>query len=164
MRRLALLTTVALLALAGCAGPVADSPATDSATTSTGTPTATDTPTAAPYPDRTVAFPDGPKERPPLPETITRETARDYVLTHEYRYSYNGFWAGNGTEVGLSRASCHVDSTAATGDGYTVVVQCSGYVNEPVEGQTRTRHYDYPPWTVRYYVDGDSVLRTELES
>lgn len=155
MRR-AVLAVVALVALAGCSGV-----APGHSSSSSPTPTATTTP----YPNETVAFPDGPKSRPALPDAITAESAASYATTHEYRYSYNEFWAGPGTEVGMSEHSCQIESTEATGDGYVVVLQCTAYVNEPTEdaSSTQTQHFDYPPWTVRYYVDENSVLRDELE-
>jgi hypothetical protein len=41
-----------------------------------------------------------------------------------------------------------------------VLAGCLG----PVGGEgTETIHADYRPWTVRYDVGGDSVLRTELD-
>lgn len=154
-RLLVALALSALVTLAGCAaapgGPGAGSP-TDS-------PTAT--PTATPYPNETVAFPSGPKDRPTLPGRLTAETAADYVVTHEFRYSYNRLHEPGAT-VGMSEASCSVQSTEAAGDGYLVTVRCTAYVNRPVDDRTVTEHADYPPWTVEYYVDGNSVLREEL--
>jgi hypothetical protein len=147
--RIALLAVLSL-ALAGCVGPVADS-----------TPTATPSPT--PHPDELVSFPDGPKERPSLPDELTVETASDYAVAHEARFRYNELWEP-GAEVGLSEGTCAVEGAADAGDGFTVTVRCSVYVNRPADGtSTETVHYDYAPWTVRYYVDADSVLRTELE-
>lgn len=145
MARSALLAVVAALLLAGCVGPIGGG-----------------TPTATPYPDELVPFPDGPKERPPLPGELTDETARDYAVAHEFRFSYNELWSP-GAEVGMSEHSCSVEALEAAGEGYLVTVGCTGYVNEPVDGETETRHVDLAPWTVRYYLDGDSVLRTELE-
>jgi hypothetical protein len=65
----------------------------------------------------------------------------------------------------MSEHSCHVESTEAAGSGYVVVVRCSAYVNETSGGSdsTATQHYDYPPWTARYYVDENSLLREEVE-
>jgi hypothetical protein len=64
----------------------------------------------------------------------------------------------------MSEASCSVESTEPRASGYLVVVRCTAYVNEPAAGEntTATIHADYPPWSVRYYVDENSVLRTEL--
>lgn len=149
-RLLITLFALAFVALAGCAaapgGPGAGGP--------------TDGQTATPYPNETVTFPSGPKERPDLPDRLTAETAADYVVTHEFRYSYNQFHEPGAT-VGMSEASCSVQSTEAAGDGYLVTVRCTAYVNRPVEDRTVTEHADYPPWTVEYYVDGNSVLRQE---
>jgi hypothetical protein len=166
---------VPLVVLAGCTrtgpdGPAASAGSTDAtAVTATATvdraASATErTATATPFPDTTVAFPDGPKSRPARPETITAQTAADYAVRHEYRYSYNRLWSGPGTEVGMSEHSCGVRSTAERGDGYVVTVRCTAYVNEPVGGSdsTATRHADLPPWTVRYYLDGDSLVREEV--
>jgi hypothetical protein len=161
MARLAVLVVLSL-ALAGCVGPVADT--TPTATPGT-TPTATPgtTPTATPYLDEMVTFPDGPKERPSLPDELTRESAGEYAVAHEYRFRYNELHEP-GAEVGLSEESCGVEDVSQAGSGFTVTVRCSAYVNRPADGtSTETVHYDYPPWTVRYYVDADSVLRTELE-
>ncbi|WP_380676448.1 hypothetical protein [Salinigranum sp. GCM10025319] len=165
------LLVVGLVALAGCAGTGPDGPAdpspasqTDAPSTVTNTATETATATATPYSNTTVRFPAGPKSRPDLPGTFTRESAREYAIRHEYRYSYNDLYSGPETEVGMSTESCGVESTTQRGDGYVVTVRCSGYVNEPAGGETtRTRHSDLPPWTVRYYLDGNSVVREEIE-
>ena len=166
------LLVVGLVALAGCAGTGTDGPAdpspasrTDAPSAATNAATETATATATPFPNTTVRFPAGPKSRPELPETLTRETAREYAIRHEYRYSYNDLYSGPKTEVGMSTESCSVESTTPQGDGYVVTVRCSGYVNEPAGGSetTRTRHSDLPPWTVRYYLDGNSVVREEIE-
>ena len=150
-RLLVALALSALVTLAGCTAVPGTGGSTDSPTVS---------PTATPYPNETVAFPPGPKERPDLPDRLTAETAADYALTHEFRYSYNQLHEPGAT-VGMSEASCSVQSTEAAGDGYLVTVRCTAYVNRPVEDRTVTEHADYPPWTVEYYVDGNSVLREE---
>lgn len=154
----------ALLALAGCLGAPPTGPGEASPTGRTTAATATPTP----YPNETVPFPDGPKSRPALPETVDRETAESYAISHEYRYRYNELWDGPGTEVGMSEDSCTVESSTARGDGYEVVVRCVGYVNKPPGDATpganetvTTVHYDLAPWTVRYYIDENSVVREE---
>ena len=153
-----------LVVLAGCAGPVADE-STASSPGAESTPTvatATTTTTATPFPNTTVAFPAGPKSRPALPETITAATAQEYAISHEYRYSYNELWSGPETEVGMSEASCGVQSTEPEASGYVVTVRCTAYLNEPSGGDTtRTRHADLPPWTVRYLIDANTVVREE---
>jgi hypothetical protein len=151
-----------LVVLAGCTGLVTDG-STASSPVAGSTPTVeTPTATATPFPNTTVAFPAGPKSRPALPETITQETAREYAIRHEYRYSYNELWSGPETEVGMSEASCGVQSTEPEASGYVVTVRCTAYVNEPSSGDTtRTRHADLPPWTVRYFVDENTVVREE---
>ncbi|WP_318567181.1 hypothetical protein [Salinigranum marinum] len=138
-----------LLVLAGCTGSVTDG-STASSPGVERTPTVeTTTATATPFPNTTVAFPAGPKSRQALLETITAETAREYVVRHEYRYSYNELWSGPETEVGMSDASCGVRSTEPEASGYVVTVRCTAYVNEPSSGDTtRTRHADLPPWNV----------------
>lgn len=148
MPRSAILVAFALFVLAGCLGPTAEPGAT-----------------ATPYPDEIVAFPDGPKDRPALPETITADSVSSYVKILEFRYSYNELWDGPGTEVGMSEHSCSVASTQRQGSGYLVTVDCTGYVNRPVNGaeSTRTEHADLPPWSVRYYIDANTVARTEVE-
>ncbi|WP_192918447.1 hypothetical protein [Salinigranum salinum] len=166
--RYGLVLIIALVVLSGCTGggPGA-SPAstpTDRQPTATATATATTTATTTPYPNSTAAFPDGPKSRPALPGEITAETAGEYAITHEYRYSYNRLWDGPETEVGMSEASCGVQSTTREASGYLVTVRCTAYVNEPAPGNTtRTQHADLPPWTVRYYLDENSVVREEVE-
>lgn len=156
--------TLCLVAVAGCVGapaPADDPPTEATPIDATATPA---TATATPYPNETVVFPPGPKSRPALPETLTAETAGTYAKRHEYRYSYNDLWSGPDTEVGMSEHSCSVESTEPAGAGYLVTVRCTAYVNEPSAGEsTRTQHLDYPPWTVRYYVDENSVVREELE-
>jgi hypothetical protein len=155
--------------LAGCAGVVTDgstatpSPGSpDDGATATTVPTTTATPTATPYPNATPPFPSGPKSRPERPEWPTAGTAADYGLRYEFRHSYNGLWKPD-AEVGLSVDSCGVESTAEHRSGYRVAVRCVGYVNQPVSGETRTQHADLPPWTVRYYVDANSLHREEVE-
>lgn len=157
---LGFLVLVALVVLAGCTGLVTDGSTASSPVTES-TPTAGTT-TTTPFPNTTVDFPAGPKSRPALPETITQETAREYAIRHEYRYSYNELWSGPETEVGMSEASCGVRSTESEASGYVVTVRCSAYVNEPSSGDTtRTRHADLPPWTVRYFLDENTVVREE---
>lgn len=160
-----LATGVALLVLvtAGCAGPLSDRPGGPSPASSAG-PTTSGT-AITPYPDEVVPFPDGPKSRPSLPDDLTAETAADYARLHEFRYSYNELWRGPGTEVGMSaEGSCDVESVQQRGDGFLVVVRCVGYVNRPSgdPNSTATIHADLPPWTVRYYVDADSIRRREV--
>lgn len=107
-------------------------------------------------------FPPGPKSSPERPERRTVETAGDYAHRYELRHSYDELWEP-GAEVGLSVDSCGVESAAPYRDGYRVVVRCVGYVNRPVAGETRTRHADLRPWTVRYYVDRNGLRRDEVE-
>lgn len=163
MRTGLLLWAVALVLLAGCVRSVGDAPG-GAATASETAVRTTSEPTATPYPNRTASFPAGPKSEPERPAELTAETAAAFATTYEYRYSYNRL-SGPDRTVGMSEHSCHVDSTEATGSGYVVVVQCSAYVNEAAGGgdSTATQHYDYPPWTARYYVDGNSLLREEVE-
>lgn len=169
MRTSVLLCVVAVVLLAGCVGSVADAPAGETTATSRTavqtTPSATAEPTATPYPNRTASFPAGPKSEPERPAELTAETAAAFAKTYEYRYSYNDL-SGPGRTVGMSEHSCHVESAEAAGSGYVVVVQCSAYVNEAAGGSesTATQHYDYPPWTARYYVDENSLLREEVEA
>lgn len=151
-----------VLAFAGCLGGPATGPAEESRTVTT--PGATPSPT--PYPNRVVPFPDGPKSRPAFPETIDREAAESYAVRHEFRYRYNELWDGPGTEVGMSEDSCTVESSTARGDGYEVVVRCVASVNKPPGDATpggnetvTTVHYDLAPWTVRYYIDRNSIVR-----
>lgn len=154
---LATLAVLGLVVLAGCAALPGGSgtPSPQAEPTSTAE-------TGTPWPNETVPFPSGPKDRPTLPGRLTAETAADYALTHEFRYSYNELHEGPNTTVGMSEASCSVQSTEAAADGYLVTVRCTAYVNRPVEDRTVTEHADYPPWTAEYYVDGNSVLREEL--
>ena len=152
-----ILALLAAVALAGCLGsPAATGPSPQPSATG---------PSGPPYPNETAPFPPGPKERPALPEPLTAEAAGDFALTHEFRYSYNELKDGPDTEVGMSEHSCSVDSVAAAADGYRVTVSCTAYVNEPAGGAdaTRTQHLDLPPWTARYYLDGNSVIRWEVE-
>jgi hypothetical protein len=171
MRRAALLVA-ALLVVTGCTGAVTDRPSTTAAPGGASpTPTPSPSPTATtaattptPYPNETPTFPPGPKSAPERPERLTAETAGDYALRYEFRYSYNELWQPS-AEVGLSVDSCSVESSvrhaSANANAYLVVVRCVGYVNQPVSGETRTQHADLPPWTVRYYVDANSLRREE---
>jgi hypothetical protein len=157
-RRLAVVVVLLSCGFAGClGGPSAPATGTTSPAPTADGPT-TDRPAATAYPDRTATFPPGPKDRPEPPASFTAERAAAYAVAFEYRYSYNRLSPGPVGSVGLSEASCRVDSTESAGDGYLVVVTCRGYVNEPGAG-TATEHVDLAPWTVRYYLDPDSVLR-----
>lgn len=169
VRTSVLLSVLAVVLLAGCLGSVGDA-ASGTGTPTDGTTRATQTSpdgtaTATPYPNRSPAFPAGPKSEPDRPGELTADTVASFVKSYEFRYSYNDLWAGPGTEVGMSEQSCRVEAVEPRDPGYVVTVRCSAYVNEPVGGDdsTRTRHADYPPWTVRYYVDENSLLREEVE-
>ncbi|SFR66447.1 hypothetical protein [Halogeometricum limi] len=167
MKRTALLSLVVLVALAGCVGSFGGpqtAASTDSPVTSTSETPTTEAPTT-PYPDETAVFPSGPKSAPERPANPTAESVESYVLTYEFRHRYNELWSPDAT-VGLSEKSCSVRSVEEVQDGYTATVHCAGaYVNEPTGGpnSTATQHADYPPWTVRYYVDEDSLIREELD-
>lgn len=163
MPRPALLALALLVPLVGCLGGGPASPASPMGSFSPSpTTTGTLSPTATPYPNRTVGLPSGQKERPERPSSLTTETAAEYAIAFAYRYSYNAHWTGPGTEIGFSEASCSVESNESVDDGHLVTAWCSGYVNLPSNESTVTVHSDLPPWTVRYYIDENSVLREEL--
>ncbi|WP_313691220.1 hypothetical protein [Halorarum halobium] len=173
MRRRALLAALAatLLVTAGCLGSVPGgepaptdrptptptsvtdgSPADEPSTTTDGRPT--------PLPDRTVAFPAGPKDRPERPEELTAESAREFVRTHEYRYAYNQLWTNEHSDVSLA---CEIDGAANTSVGWRVVVSCTGHSNtggESTGSATATVvHADWSDANVVYWVDEDSLIR-----
>ncbi|MFB6097358.1 MAG: hypothetical protein ABEJ74_08220 [Haloferacaceae archaeon] len=153
-----------LLSLTGCiAQSNPSSPPTDDPDTTTEPAgTTTDTPPGTPYPNRTVEFPEGPKSRPARPADLTRESVREFVHTHEYRYVYNSLWYNEHTDVSLE---CSVQSVEQRRDGYRAIVECTGSSNtggNQLENSTRTAtqvHADYFTQTYVYYVDENSLLR-----
>ena len=175
-------------ALAGCVSDGGPPGGTDSSTgTSTREATDTPTPTAVPTDDRTtdgsetgtvgagtpsyrpVDFPDGPKSPPAVPSTLTAESVRTFVRTHEYRYAYNELWMGEGTEVSLD---CSVRRVGRIDDGWRAIVRCTGYANRqaavPNGTSTATAvHADYFTQYWAYRVAEESVRRrraTETEA
>lgn len=148
MRPTATHVLLVLVLLGGRAGTVDEtSVAQSSAAPTAAEPISSLKTTPTPYPNRTASFPAGPKSEPERPGELTAETAAAFAKTYEYRYSYNDL-SGPGRTVGMSEHSCHVESAEAAGRS----------------DSTATQHYDYPPWTARYYVDENSLLREEVEA
>lgn len=151
----------------GCVAPLGEAPAgTDSGTkspeaatdTADSTLSPTDTPTA-----ELVSFPDGPKERPLPPKTLTKASVREYVHTMEYRYVSNSLWRGQYTDV---HVSCEVEELEQRDYGYSAVVACTGYSNvNPPENSTASPgvHYDYFTQVYRYVVTEDETRRRFVE-
>ncbi|WP_435318390.1 hypothetical protein [Haloarchaeobius sp. TZWSO28] len=161
--RRALLTGLAgasTVALAGCLDGSLGSRTDTTVATTTGTETTPSSATRTSYPDTEVEFPEGPKSRPERPDEWTRETAREFVHEHEHDLAYNRLWYSEYSEVELS---CEVHSVEQVGEGYEVLVSCTGYSNTGGETngtQTATEvHADwFTQWFV-YYVDDDTIIR-----
>ncbi|MFB6143151.1 MAG: hypothetical protein ABEJ30_07395 [Halorientalis sp.] len=130
---------VALLVTAGCVGAPGDaapgtSPTPETSPTPDGTPTPSgdstpgqDDPDAEPpLNGSTVEWPAGPKDRPAIPASLTEPSVRAFVGTFEYRYVYNNLYVDEGTNVSLD---CSVQSVTSQAEGYTAVVECTGYSN-----------------------------------
>ena len=162
-RRTLSLLLVVLILLAGCVSGPGQSPTADESEP----PTATDEPTTdvvTPGENATVEWPDGPKSQPERPADLTDETVREFVKTHEYRYVYNSLWYSEHTSVSLE---CSVEKVGPAGDGYEVIVSCTGYSNTrgPTSGtETATElHADYFTQTFVYYVDENSLRRSRAD-
>ncbi|WP_435145821.1 hypothetical protein [Halobaculum sp. P14] len=154
----------ALVVSAGCLGTSGGTPTpTASPTTPPGSPS--ESPTAGPLtplPDSTPAFPDGPKERPAIPDDLSTATAASFAKTHERRWVYNTLYGGPSSDVSIE---CSVDSAARVSVGYRVVVSCTASATtggEPLPNSTATStvvHADWFTQTFVYLVDEDSVVR-----
>jgi len=162
MRRTALLLT-AVLALAfiaaGCVeGPAGSPTETPSDTVESPTDTATDV--ATPLPNRTVEFPDGPKERPERPEALTEDSVGEFAKTFEYRYAYNSLWYSEHSDVELD---CTLEGVIERDGWYEATVSCTGYSNTGGETngtETATElHADWFTQTFVYSVDENSLIR-----
>lgn len=141
--------------VAGCTSP--SEPAQSGTDTN---PSASVTPTKTAEP---VTFPEGPKERPDHPRTLTRASVRTYVYEMEYRYVFNSLWHGTHTDVELS---CEVERVRKGDDRYEAIVACTGYADvSPPENSTATQgpHYDYFTQVFRYVVSEHTTLRTFRE-
>ena len=107
-----------LLVAGGCLGaPGSPAGTTDPAD-------ASPTTAATPLPGDPVDWPDGPKERPPVPSTLTESSVGAYAETHEYRYVYNSLWFDASTEVTLE---CDLDGVERERDAWRATVTCTGY-------------------------------------
>lgn len=176
MKPLLSLLIVAAVVSAGCVGgPGGTEPAaeTNQNTSPTETrvtpPTETaETPSTVHSPttpaDGTIEWPEGPKDQPDRPETLTEQSVREYAKTHEYRYVYNTLWYSEYTEVTLD---CSVETVGPAGEGYEVIVSCTGSSNTGGEAPgTRTAtvmHADYFTQTYSYYVDENTTRRHQSD-
>lgn len=157
--------TALLLVTAGCvATPGGPSTPTDATAES---PTTTDSATSATttVPGTPLAWPDGPKERPDRPATLTRSSVREFVYTTEYRYVYNSLWYDETSEV---HAECEVDSVTRESGAWRAVVTCTAYSNSGGERENGTGtstmvHADYFTQTWVYWITDDSVHRVESD-
>jgi hypothetical protein len=170
-RRALLASVAALASTGGClAGGDESSTTTESTRDPPSPASTTETPAAetdrstegrTPFQGTPVDFPDGPKAQPPIPDRLSRESVREFVHTHEYRFAYNQLWYGSGTDVTLS---CEVGTVEDVGVGYRAVVTCRGSstVRGTVENSTKTRtpiHADWFDQTYVYLVDEETVIR-----
>ena len=158
--RVQLAVLAAVLALsAGCVGSPGDE------ATVPGSPGADETPDHdRPWPNRTVEWPDGPKQRPAWPPDPDAASVGAFVRDHEYGYVYNSLWFGEHTDV---RASCEEPEVAERGGGWVVEVTCTGYSNSDVPTDSTATpgpHADWFTRTYRYRVDEDTILRDRVES
>jgi hypothetical protein len=158
---------VVALATAGCVsgpGQQATDGTADETPAGTDSTTVPPTDTDVPRQSGEVEWPDGPKERPDRPDEWSESAAREFVKTHEYRYAYNSLWYGDASDVNLE---CEVHSSSPAGDGYEVVVSCTGYSNTQTvvdDGGTPVEmHADWFTQTFRYYVDDDSIVRDRTD-
>ncbi|SFR86933.1 hypothetical protein SAMN05216559_0284 [Halomicrobium zhouii] len=158
---------IALIALAlltaGCVQSLAGSPTatpTDTPPESVQSPTDTPTDVQTPPPNRTVELPEGPKERPERPETLTEDSVGEFVKTHEYRYAYNGLWYSEHSEVTLD---CTLHGVTERDGWFEATVSCSGSSNTggPAEGTEAVTELiaDWSTLTYVYYVDENSLIR-----
>ena len=142
-------------ALAGCAvgAPAGDQPTVTPAPVPPHTPASTRRYTA--LPDRTPAFPDGPKDPPDRPDDLTAATASEYVEAYHYRYVYNSLWFGSTTIVHLD---CTVKRVEDVGVGFRVAIHCTGW------SESNEVHADHFTQLYEYLVDDDSLVRRYLAS
>lgn len=163
------LALVLVVLTAGCvSGPVGSPTPTDIPSEVSQSPTempTTATEASTPPPNRTVEFPDGPKERPERPETLTEESVGEFVKTHEYRYAYNQLWYNEHSEVHLD---CELQSVTERDGWYEVTVSCTGYSNtggETSGNETATElHADWFTQTFVYSLDENSLIRERADS
>lgn len=150
--------------VAGCAGGALEATDSDAAdATSTETQATTD-PVPAPgpvgvgsaVPEGSVEFPEGPKDRPERPADLTAERVREYVRIFERRWVYNRLYRGDSTDV---HRECGVDSIAAQGERFRVVVWCSAWANSGKGGTTV--HADYFTQYATYFVGANSTVRCD---
>lgn len=123
-----------------------------------------DGPDATPLPPGTVDYPDGPKEPPQRPDTLTTSSVRTYVSTAEYRYAYNSLWVNEYTDVKLE---CRVDEVSETPWGYESVVTCTGHSNTdppPNASVTPGPHADWFTQSFRYRVSENATHRDRVEN
>lgn len=161
--------STALALLAGCLDR-ADGPGNTptESPTATGSPTDSPSPTASPtpsqytpLPDRMVEWPDGPKERPAIPDELTESSVRSFAKTHEFRYVYNSLWYSKHSEVDVT---CERPEVERIDVGWRAVVTCSGYSTTQgtpdEDGNTATpMHADWFTQTWAYLIDENSIIR-----
>lgn len=159
--------TALLLVTAGCVStPGGPSTPTDSPTEASPDAATSTAASATTVPGTPLDWPDGPKERPRRPETLTESSVREFVNTTEYRYVYNSLWYDDTTQVD---AECAVDSVTRESGAWRAVVTCTAYSNTgggPRENGTGTStvvHADYFTQTWVYWVTEDSVHRVESD-
>lgn len=169
MRTAVTVLAVALALTAGCVGgpggpPVASPETADTPeTTVPGSPGADETPDYdQPWPNRTVEWPEGPKERPDWPADPDADSVAAFVREHEYNYVYNSLWYSENSEV---EASCEEPTVDERGSGWVVSVTCTGYSDSagtPAGDTTLAPHADWFTQTYRYRVDEDTILRERV--
>jgi hypothetical protein len=162
-----------LALLAGCLGGTAPGTSpTEKPASATSSPRASPT-EYTPLPDRTTAFPDGPKSPPARPDELTNESLRAFLTTYERRWVYNTMYPGPGRNYEAHISNCGVRSLERREVGYVAVVGCTAYAEydarPSVGNETGTPAAVHADWFTQhftYLVDEDSLIRrrpTEAE-
>ncbi|MFC7070769.1 hypothetical protein [Halobaculum lipolyticum] len=145
-----------LLVASGCLGAPGGRPATGTDPVDT---SPSPSPEATALPGDPVAWPDGPKERPPTPAALNESAVGDYAVTHEYRYVYNSLWFDRSTEVTVE---CDLDGVERERGAWRATVTCTGYsdsdgtTDDGTITGTPAPHADYFTQTWVYWIDRDA--------
>lgn len=100
------------------------------------------------------AFPDGPKEKPSIPDVWNESSSRVYAKEYEKRRLYNEYYTENTEELTIM---CDVTGVENSQNGYKVTLYCQGV--QYMEGTTH--HGDYIGPKVTYYLTSKSVKREQ---
>lgn len=108
------------------------------------------------FPERTVEFPGGPKDPPAHPDTLTEDTAGEFVRTYERRYVYNQLWKSNESVVGVA---CELQRVENIDVGYKVIVSCEGQAKTGGSNDDSPVYSDYFNTARTYYIDDNTIIR-----